>query len=196
MYYVDTTKFEQMLKRYNITASRAVRLVDGKVVYYTGFKTLKLPVINTAKHDVKMYQLSTIVNGLRDGKSLFPFCFTKCLSYDQEIDLNMILKAFLKRGISYADYFVFMHGDRELCFSYKGSLYIYPVKLNSMKSLHLGKDFLQINSSVYYSNISLELKLNLKDEVFISENFFGLVRTENDAKKLGEYIDIKRSLVC
>ena len=44
MYYVDLTKFENLLQRYNITASRAVKLNrENKVEYYTGFKTLKLP---------------------------------------------------------------------------------------------------------------------------------------------------------
>ena len=198
MYYVDLTKFENLLQRYNITASRAVKLNrENKVEYYTGFKTLKLPVINSNLQEVKEYQLSTIVNGLRNGRKIYPLLFDRCLTFIDSSTVTLILMTILRKGISYSDYFVFLHRDtEELCFVYKNDLYVYPMKLSNVKSLHMEKDFLQLNNLGCYSNITMDLSLNLKEDVFNEENFFATdVENIRDTKKLSDLITIKRTLM-
>lgn len=199
MYYVDLTKLEQLLKRYNITASKAVHLnKDGRVEYYTGFKTLKLPVINSKLQEVKEYQLSTIVNGLRKGRTIYPFLFDKNLTIMEDAIMSLILSIILRKGVKYNDYFIFLHRETdELCFVYKKDLYLYPVKLKNVKSLHLEKDFVRINSLEMYSTITTELSLHLKEDVFIDANFFAteINIEETDTKKLSDMITVKRILM-
>lgn len=198
MYYVDLTKFEKLLKRYNITASKAVKLnSENKVDYYTGFKTLRLPVMNSKTQEVREYQLSTIVNGLRKDKPIYPLLFGRCLTLLDSSVVTLVVMTILRKGISYSDYFVFLHRDTdELCFVHKNDLYLYPVRLSSVKSLHLEKDYIQLNNLGFYSNITMDLSLNLKEDVFIEDNFFATnVENEKDTKKLSDLITIKRTLM-
>ena len=186
MYYVDLTKFENLLQRYNITASRAVKLNrENKVEYYTGFKTLKLPVINSNLQEVKEYQLSTIVNGLRKGRKIYPLLFDRCLTFIDSSTVTLILMTILRKGISYSDYFVFLHRDtEELCFVYKNDLYVYPMKLSSVKSLHMEKDFLQLNNmenstSCFESEFTV---IEIIDNTYTDKFFFRIPKSELEGR--------------
>lgn len=192
MYLADTYKIEKMLKRYNITMSTAIQIKDNKIKYYPGFKTMKVPVLNTKDREYKEYTLNKICQAVIKGKIIVPF-------YSTSKAVSMITSGTsyyeyaMKKGIIYENYMIFLTDDLKLgLVTDIGDLYLYPVTFKgTINSVHLEKDSILIKQTLggLISDFSITIS-----EITEDENYFGTVKTY-DLKDIKNFITAKLGLL-
>lgn len=207
MYIVDLYKVYKLLHRYNITILVAVKYDKDtdKLVYYSGFKTLKVPVINTRTQRVEEYTFNKICNAVKRGKQLYPLSYiiNKGISIKNTSDYDMGLACMyaLKKGIYYADYFVFLtEQENALGLIKDNSLYLYPVKLINNKNIdmiHLEEKRIYIRTKIWVQSIISELDLDIEKDIMIPDYFFANINNykEKTIKDINALINVKMQFI-